>query len=769
MKLRLVTGTALVVAGGVTAAVLYLPSAPPARTTPESGAAAAEVAEVAAEPVVQHGDGKPVRGELHTVALSVAAGARSAEAPKRSTRKFSLLGLTWTDSARAVDGTIEVRTRSTATKAWSGWHALDADGLRGPDAGKGRGATEPLWVGPSDGVAARIRGGSGTSPLPPGLRLDLIDPGSSSSSSSSGGQGGGVALEPPPPIPAPEAPESSSPAAPPSASVSSDPTSTEPGSDPAEPGSDPAEPGSGPAPGSDPAPGSGPVAPAAPAVRAAAAGVTLPSYVSRSGWGADESIVDGPPVITPAVKVVFVHHTADAAPSDCAKSAAHIRAIHTYHTKSLDWGDIGYNFLVDRCGTLFEGRAGGVDKAVVGAQTYGFNTGSSGVAVLGTYINGGVPEVTRRVLSQLAAAKLTAYGFDPAGTATMTSGVDDGKFPRGTVVTFNRISGHRDGYATQCPGDALYAQLPVIRAEATDRVLGLTVKPPTGSVRSGQTYHLRGSAAMSWSAATPTAQISGFDVVVDGAVQASFPPGARSGVVPLTPGSHKIAVRATHISGTVETTPALTVFSDVTAPVVTATGLSLHGGTVSTTAVPVTMTFAATDNAKVAWIGATSPSTATLPATARSWATTARPGAARTFRITARDTAGNAGTGSLVRTPVLMPETAARRTGTWKAAKKTSHLNGKALTSSRRNTKLTWTFTGRAASLIAARSARSGKFDVYVDGKKVATVDTRAKKTTNRQAVWTRNLTSGRHTVTVVVRATSGRPSVTLDGLSYLR
>ncbi|GGQ68064.1 hypothetical protein GCM10010166_42590 [Couchioplanes caeruleus subsp. azureus] len=728
----MVTGTAVVVAGGVTAAVLYLPSAPPAPTVAESGVAAPVAAD---EPVVQHGDGKPVRGKLHTLALPVAAGARSAEAAQRSTRRFSLLGVTWTDAARTVDGTIEVRTRAAGTKAWSRWHALDTDALRGPDSGKGRGATEPLWVGPSDGVAARIRGGAGARPLPPGLRLDLIDPGSSSSS---GGQGGGFALEPAPSLPAPSPSGSATPAVPPSAPTSSVPAAP------------------------------APVAPA-PAVRAAGGAVTMPSYVSRRGWGADESIVDGPPVVAPAVKVVFVHHTADAAPSDCAKSAAHIRAIHTYHTKSLDWGDIGYNFLVDRCGTLFEGRAGGVDKAVVGAQTYGFNTGSSGVAVLGTYIDGGVPEATRRVLSQLAAAKLTAYGFDPAGTATMTSGVDGGKFPRGTVVTFNRIAGHRDGYATECPGDALYAQLPAIRAEASGKVLGLTAKPPAGSVRSAQTYYLRGSAAMSWSVATPTAQIAGFDVLVDGAVRASFPPAARSGAVPVPPGPHKVAVRATHVRGASVTTPALTVFSDVTAPKVTATGLSLRGGTVSTTAVPVTMTFAATDNQKVAWVGTTSPSTATLAPAARSWATTARPGAARTFRVSARDTAGNAGAGSLVRTPVLMPETAARRTGTWKTVKKASHLNGRSLTSSRRSTKLSWTFTGRAASLIASRSAGSGQVDVYVDGRKVATVDTRARKTAYRQAVWTRNLSSGRHTVTVVVRATTGRPSVTLDGLAYLR
>ncbi|MFI5493675.1 N-acetylmuramoyl-L-alanine amidase [Actinoplanes sp. NPDC051859] len=762
MRLKLVTGTAVVVAGGVTAAVLWVPSDPPAQTATDSAAAPAAVV---AEPVVEHGAGKPVRGELRTLALPAAAGARSTDVPKRSTQPFSLLGVTWTDRAAVVAGKVEVRTRSVATQAWSDWHVLETDGSRGPDAGHGRGATEPLWVGESDGVAARIRGAAGTAPLPKGLRLDLIDPGSSpakSARSSSGGQGGGFALEPAAPSSLPAAPaspeltassapvEEPSPAAATESPAAEAPTSTPTTTAPTSP---------------EPAP----APPAAVGRRAAADTVGLPNYVSRRGWGADESIVSGPPTIAPAVKVVFVHHTADAAPSDCAKSAAHIRAIHTYHTKSLDWGDIGYNFLVDRCGTLFEGRAGGVDKAVVGAQTYGFNTGSSGVAVLGTYIKDGVPEVTRRVLSQLAAAKLSAYGFDPASTATMTSGVNDGKFPRGTVVTFNRISGHRDGYATQCPGDALYAQLPVIRAEAADRVFGLSLKPPTGGVLGGNTYFVKGSAALTWSAATPTDQIARFEVLVDGAVQGTYPAGVRSAAVPLASGSHKVALRATHVRGAVETTPALTVFSDVNAPVVTATGLSLRGGTVTTAAVPVTMTFGVTDNVRVTGVSATSPSSVGLPVTARSWATTTPPGAARTFRISARDAVGNVGTGALVRTPVLVPETAAKRKGTWKAVKKASQLNGKSLTSSQRNAKLTWTFTGRAVSLIAARTARSGKVDVYVDGKKVATVDTRAAKTTNRQAIWTRNLAAGKHTVTVVVRATGGRPAVTLDGLSYLR
>jgi hypothetical protein len=76
---------------------------------------------------------------------------------------------------------------------------------------------------------------------------------------------------------------------------------------------------------------------------------------------------------------------------------------------------------------------------------------------------------------------------------------------------------------------------------------------------------------------------------------------------------------------------------------------------------------------------------------------------------------------------------------------------------------------GRAASLIVGRSARSGKADVYLDGKKVSTIVTRSGRTMYRQAIWSRTLTAGKHTVAIVVRATGGRPGVTVDGLSYLR
>ena len=94
-----------------------------------------------------------------------------------------------------------------------------------------------------------------------------------------------------------------------------------------------------------------------------------------------------------AVHMVFVHHTDTPngyAPGDVP---AIIRSIYTYHVRSNGWNDIGYNFLVDAYGRVFEGRAGGIDRPVIGAQTQGFNTGSVGIAVIG---NGSLRPAHRR-------------------------------------------------------------------------------------------------------------------------------------------------------------------------------------------------------------------------------------------------------------------------------------------------------------------------------------------------------------------------------------
>src|SRR5690606_17772143 len=100
----------------------------------------------------------------------------------------------------------------------------------------------------------------------------------------------------------------------------------------------------------------------------------------------------------PDVQVMFVHHTAGTNSYSCRDSARIVRGIQGYHVRGNGWNDIGYNFLVDKCGNLFEGRKGGVNRAVLGAHTMGFNSHSSAVAVLGNYNARTVPAVVRTAI-----------------------------------------------------------------------------------------------------------------------------------------------------------------------------------------------------------------------------------------------------------------------------------------------------------------------------------------------------------------------------------
>ncbi|WP_030233307.1 MULTISPECIES: N-acetylmuramoyl-L-alanine amidase [unclassified Streptomyces] len=201
-----------------------------------------------------------------------------------------------------------------------------------------------------------------------------------------------------------------------------------------------------------------------------AAGVPLaaprPPVTSRSAWGADESLVKDPPTYTSATKAMFVHHTAGTNDYTCSESASVVRGVFLYHVRSNGWNDIGYHFLVDKCGTVFEGRAGGIDKPVLGAHTYGFNTATSSVSVLGDYGKTTVNSAVRASIAKVAAWKLGLYGIDPTGTVVLTAGADNGKYTSGQKVTLHRVSGHRDGYPTECPGKNLYGDLPEIRTLA---------------------------------------------------------------------------------------------------------------------------------------------------------------------------------------------------------------------------------------------------------------------------------------------------------------
>jgi N-acetylmuramoyl-L-alanine amidase len=226
-----------------------------------------------------------------------------------------------------------------------------------------------------------------------------------------------------------------------------------------------------------------------------------PPIIPRAGWGGD--------AITPRsapdygdVQVAFVHHTVSAndyAPED---SAGIVLAMAKYHRDTNGWNDLGYNFVVDRYGQVFEGRAGGVDQAVIGAQAQGYNAHSTGIANIGTFTDAGQTDAALDAMARLIAWKLPLHGAPVAGQVVLTSGGGDlNRYTSGTPVTLQRISGHRDGDATACPGNALYAQLPDLRrrtaaiapANTPPAAVALAMEAPTTTVVYGENLALSGS------------------------------------------------------------------------------------------------------------------------------------------------------------------------------------------------------------------------------------------------------------------------------------
>ncbi|MEZ7156165.1 peptidoglycan recognition protein [Streptomyces althioticus] len=657
--------------------------------------------------------------EVYGLSLKgTAAGER--KLPRTETEQFSLVGVSWSGALKPLEGTAQVRTRGLESGEWGAWRSLELNAAPPEDVEAGmRGASQPLWVGPSDGVEARVLHEDGTTAaLPKDLEVNLVDP--------------GVVTEAETRVDAPE----------PAAFVMDESPSPSPSPEPTAPPST----------------------------------MPQPPVTSRADWGADESKSPDPSEYNAEVKAVFVHHTDGANDYDCAESPAIVRGIYAYHTEVNGWNDVGYNFLVDKCGTVFEGRKGGIDRPVLGAHTYGFNRESAGIAVLGTHVTGAASDAALASVARVTAWKLGQYGADPAGSVQLTAGATQTNyfgtaFTAGEQYTFHRVSGHRDGFLTQCPGDALYAQLPTVRTWAAGPVDGLRIVSLTDATAKGSTYYTQGTPVVRWSATTPAALIKRYDVLVDGRSVAGTSGAGYAKRITLTPGSHTVSVRATHQSGAVSTTGTLTVVAETTAPVFTAAPtLGLRAGTVNTGSAPVTLRWRATDDQALRQVRLLTPATATFSAAAYLSNRTAKPGVASAWSMRAYDYAGNHRDTAATYTPVILRESAAVRTGTWSTRSSTSYLGGKSYSSASKGASLSWTFTGRSAAWVVSRASSSGQAYVYVDGVKAATVDLRSSATSYRQAIWTKTWTANaRHTVKIVVVGTSGRPTVTTDALVYIR
>ena len=186
--------------------------------------------------------------------------------------------------------------------------------------------------------------------------------------------------------------------------------------------------------------------------------------------------------------MAFIHHTDSPNGYGAAEVPAMIRGIYLFHVYGNGWDDIGYNFVVDLYGRIWEARAGGIDQSVVGAHAGGFNLYSSGVAVIGNFQAVDVTAQAKRALSSLISWKLALHGAPARGRLTVraTKGArGHSAHAPGSLVTLPRIAGHRDADQTGCPGQVLYGDLPALRSRiqaSFPRPAHLTLGPaPAGT------------------------------------------------------------------------------------------------------------------------------------------------------------------------------------------------------------------------------------------------------------------------------------------------
>ncbi len=267
-----------------------------------------------------------------------------------------------------------------------------------------------------------------------------------------------------------------------------------------------------------------------PADRPAGAAVAASACRSRADWGADESITGwskGTDIqaFYPA-QVLTVHHSAGSNDLNQDYSAT-VRAILSFHVRTNGWADIGYQYLVDGHGVVYEGRSAGhtsrsclyaggdgsdfahettTDRVVNGAHVGDYNAGNVGVALLGCYeptaaCSGDThpPAAAVDGLEGLLTALSSRHGLDPQGTVHYVNPIT------GTAKDVATVSGHRDWLATACPGSTLYAALPAIRADVAARMGGTTPPPPAPVVMTSAscslgrcTFAATGTAPLAW-------------------------------------------------------------------------------------------------------------------------------------------------------------------------------------------------------------------------------------------------------------------------------
>ncbi|MCW2849414.1 MAG: N-acetylmuramoyl-L-alanine amidase, family 2 [Marmoricola sp.] len=349
-------------------------------------------------------------------------------------RGYATVGVTWEHGVQYAENQLAVQVRTEKQGTWSGWMTVAYHDDHGPDGGSSeeearneRPGTDALVIGDVDFVQMRAQSSNGV--VPPDLKLAVIDPGT------------GTLVKAAPAIDTSKLPSSD--IAPASAEVST----TAAASAAQEDGQDTA---------------------ALSAMKVA----PKPYIYSRAQWGANERLRDQTAPSYGTVQTGFIHHTVNANNYTEAQVPALLRGIYAYHTQSRGWRDIGYNYLVDRFGRIWEGRYGGVTRAVVGAHTLGYNEVSFAMSAIGNYDITAPSQAVLNAYASLFAWKLSLYNIRADTPRIWVKG----KY-------LQAINGHRDVGQTACPGRYLYAKIPSIR-DAAQRIqnaaqTGTTAPPVT--------------------------------------------------------------------------------------------------------------------------------------------------------------------------------------------------------------------------------------------------------------------------------------------------
>jgi N-acetylmuramoyl-L-alanine amidase len=200
-----------------------------------------------------------------------------------------------------------------------------------------------------------------------------------------------------------------------------------------------------------------------------------PHVVSRAAWGADLPSGGCPPRGPPeygTVRAAVIHHTVNANDYTPEEAPSIVLGICRFHVYGNGWNDIGYNALVDRFGTLYEGRAGGLKRPVVGAQAQGFNSQTTSIASIGDHTSEApTPQAQRSIIQFLAWKMAINRAYPVTGTVQLTSaGGPESRYPAGAVITVPRIVGHTTLGLTACPGGAMIPLLPQITAAVQKRI-----------------------------------------------------------------------------------------------------------------------------------------------------------------------------------------------------------------------------------------------------------------------------------------------------------